>query len=671
MAGNYICPSDLNTYSGGLFMNKENDTKTIPMTNVSVSDTFWSNYMELVRTKMIPYQWEALNDRIPDAEPSHCIKNFKIAAGLEKGEFEGYVFQDSDIAKWIEAVAFSLVWYPNKELEETADEAIDLIVSAQLEDGYLDTYYIINGLEKRWTDVMNNHEMYCAGHMIEAAVAYYNATGKRKLLDAMIRLVDHIDSVFGLEKGKKKGYPGHEVLEMALMKLYQVTKEKKHLNLAKYFIDQRGQKPIYFDVERKENETTFPWEDSYFQYQYYQAGLPVREQGKAEGHAVRAVYLYSGMADVARETGDDGLYQACLKLWDNMVHKRMYITGAIGSSSYGEAFTFDYDLPNDTVYGETCASIGLVFFAHRMLQMSPKSEYADIIEKALYNGIISGMSLDGTKFFYVNPLEVVPEACEKDQLRKHVKPERQKWFGCACCPPNLARMITSLSNYIYTAKGNTLYIHLYVGNESTIKLNGTETKISMTSRYPWDGDISIEVLPNEALEGTLAFRIPGWCREYTIWKNDVQISTDENILKDGYLYLQGKWEGKNIVKLHFEMPVEVVCSSPMVRENIGKVAIMRGPIVYCLEQEDNGQFLQRIRLPKAPLFNDHYDKDLLGGIVKLSSNGMILDEKDRTNDSLYHFYKEAVYCDKALLWVPYYAWANRNRGEMTVWVKTE
>lgn len=652
-------------------MNKENYTKTVPMTNVSVSDAFWGSYMELARTKIIPYQWEALNDRIPDAEPSYCIKNFRVAAGLEEGKFQGYVFQDSDVAKWIEAAAFSLVWHPNNLLEQTVDETIDLIVSAQQEDGYLDTYYIINGLEKRWTEVISNHELYCAGHMLEGAVAYYLATGKRILLDAMIRFVDHIDSVFGLEEGKKRGYPGHEVLEMALIKLYDITKDVKHLKLAKYFIDERGQSPLYFEQELKENNHTFWWKDSYFKHQYSQAGLPVREQDKAEGHAVRAVYLYSGMADVARETSDSGLFQACQTIWDNMVHKRMYITGAIGSSSYGEAFTFDYDLPNDTVYGETCASIGLVFFAHRMLQISPNSEYADVMEKALYNGIISGMSLDGTKFFYVNPLEVVPEACEKDELRKHVKPERQKWFGCACCPPNLARMITSLSNYIYTTKDDTLYIHLYVGNESTIELNGTKTKINMTSGYPWNGDISVEVSPTETIEGTLAFRIPGWCRDYTVWKNGQQIVLSEQILKDGYLYLQSRWADGDIVKLHFEMPVQVICSNPMVRENIGKVAVMRGPIVYCLEQEDNGAYLQRIRLPKAPLFDYNYEEDLLSGIVKLSSNGFILDEKGWENGSLYGLYKEDTYLDKTLTWVPYYAWANRTCGEMTVWVKTE
>ena len=651
-------------------MNLKDYTQAIPMKQVAIIDEFWGNYMELVRTKMIPYQWEALNDRIPDAEPSHCIKNFKIAAGLEEGKFEGFVFQDSDISKWLEAAAFSLVWKPDSVLEKIVDKAIDLIVSAQQEDGYLDTYYIINGLEKRWTNVTNNHEMYCAGHMLEAAVAYYHSTGKSKLLEAMIRFVDYINSVFGTEEGKKKGYPGHEVLEMALMKLYLITKDEKHLKLAKYFIDQRGQKPLYFESEAQENHTEAPWNDSFFKYQYYQAGLPVREQDKAEGHAVRAVYLYSGMADVARVTKDEALFQACQKLWNNMVHRRMYITGSIGSSSYGEAFTFDYDLPNDTVYGETCASIGLVFFAQRMLQISPKGEYADVMEKALYNGIISGMSLDGTKFFYVNPLEVVPEACENDQLRKHVKPERQKWFGCACCPPNIARMVTSLPDYIYTKNEDTLYLHLYIANESTIELKGIKTKIKLTTSYPWNEEIVVEVSPEESVASTIALRIPGWCKEYSVWKNDRKLTITKDCIKDGYLYLSGIWT-EDIIRLNLTMPVEVVCSNSRVRENIGKVALMRGPIVYCLEQEDNGPNLHLIRLPKLPQFTYQHEKELLGGIVTIKSNGLILENKTWENEILYSSYVEDVFIEKALTWIPYYSWANRSCGEMLVWVRTE
>lgn len=649
-------------------MNTEHSIIPLPIKQVTIKDSFWNNYMELARTKIIPYQWEALNDRVPGAEPSHCINNFQIAAGLKEGKFEGFVFQDSDIAKWIEAASFSLIWNPNPSLEQTIDEAIDLIVSAQQEDGYLDTYYIINGLENRWTDIMNNHEMYCAGHMLEAAVAYYLATGKRKLLEAMIRFVNYIDSVFGTEEGKKKGYPGHEVLEMALMKLYDITLDEKHLKLAKYFIDQRGQKPLYFEMEHKEHHNDFPWKDSYFQYQYYQAGLPVREQDKAEGHAVRAVYLYSGMADVARVTKDDSLYQACLRLWDNMVNRQMYITGAIGSSSYGESFTYDYDLPNDTVYGETCASIGLMFFAHRMLQIDPKGAYADVMEKTLYNGIISGTTLDGTSFFYVNPLEVIPEACEKDQLRRHVKAERQKWFGCSCCPPNLARTLTSLPGYLYTHKKDVLFVNLYIGNESDCTLNGVTTRLKMTTEYPWNGEIKLEITPEQPTSGTIALRIPGWCNSYSVYRNEEEVTVDQLNLKNGYLYLEGEWVA-DVITLNFDMEVELICANPQVRENIGKVAIMRGPIVYCLEEEDNGDYLQQIQLTDSPDFQVQYEKDMLGGIVTIRAKGRKLDTSRWKQNSLYSSYKQNSYIDKELLWIPYYAWANRKCGEMLVWVK--
>ena len=456
--------------------------------NTKIEDSFWSRIRETVRREGIPYQWKALNDQVPDAEPSYCMRNFRIAAGKEAGQHAGFVFQDSDVAKWIEGAAYTLRWHPDEALEAIVDGAIEEVVAAQQPDGYLDTYYIINGLDKRWTNLKDNHELYCAGHMIEAAVAYYQVTGKRKLLDAMIRFVDCIDSVLGAEEGKLHGYPGHPVIEMALMRLYEVTQDPKHLKLAKYFVDQRGQRPLYFEEEDARNHNTFYWKDSYFQYQYYQAGMPIREQTEAQGHAVRAMYLYAGVADVARETGDGELAEVCRRLWANTVQRRMYVTGSVGSSEYGEAFTFDYDLPNDTIYGETCAAIGLVFFARRMLSLEAKGEYADVMERALYNGVISGMQLDGKKFFYVNPLEVLPEASLKDHGKRHVKVERQKWFGCACCPPNIIRLVSSLEDYIYSANERELYVHLYVGGSFEAEVDGkpvrfdVETELSLGGR---------------------------------------------------------------------------------------------------------------------------------------------------------------------------------------------
>ena len=389
---------------------KEKTSGALPadLSAVKITGGFWSRLQELVRTQVIPYQWEALNDRIEGAAPSHCMENFKVAAGQREGSFGGCVFQDSDFAKWIEAVGYSLTIHPDPELEKTADEAIDLVCSAQQPDGYLNTYYIINGLEDRFTNLAHNHELYCLGHLMEGAIAYYQATGKDKLLNAVRRYADLVDSLFGAEEGKLQGYPGHEIIEMALVKLADVTGEERYLRLAKYFIDQRGQEPNYFREEIEKSGKPWGWAKSPFGLQYYQAGKPVREQTAAEGHAVRAVYLYSGMADVARKTGDESLWNACRTLWDSIVRRRMYVTGSIGSAHYGESFTFDYDLPNDSVYGETCAAIGLVFFARRMLETEAKGEYADVMEQALYNGVISGMSLDGRSFFYVNPLEVLP-----------------------------------------------------------------------------------------------------------------------------------------------------------------------------------------------------------------------------------------------------------------------
>ncbi|MBR2824648.1 MAG: glycoside hydrolase family 127 protein, partial [Clostridia bacterium] len=345
---------------------------SFPFTWMTPSGTLFAT---LLSGEGIPYQWSALNDLIPDAVPSRCVRNFRIAAGLESGTHEGFVFQDSDLYKWIEGAAYSLSWHPDPELEKKIDSAVSLIAAAQQPDGYLDTYYIIGGLENRWTNLRDHHELYCAGHLIEAAVAYFQITGKRALLEVALRLVNHIDSVIGPEEGKLHGYPGHPIIEMALMRLYDVTRDPAHLRLAKYLIDERGRTPLFFDLETRNYGHSTPWKSAMAGYRYYQAHEPLREQRKAVGHAVRAVYLYSGMADVARETGDATLAEACRRLWENLTEHRMYVTGAIGSSEYGEGFTLDDDLPNSTIYGETCAAIGLVFFARRMLRLEARGEY--------------------------------------------------------------------------------------------------------------------------------------------------------------------------------------------------------------------------------------------------------------------------------------------------------
>ncbi|MDR2483942.1 MAG: glycoside hydrolase family 127 protein [Treponema sp.] len=646
----------------------------LPLNTVSINDRFWSPFMERIRTKVIPYQWEALNDRIPGAEPSYCMRNFKLAAELTHPELNygvpkdtghaGFVFQDSDVAKWIEAASYSLVWHPDPKLEQTVDGAVDIICNAQQDDGYLDTFYIINGMNKRFTNLKDNHELYCFGHFLEAAVAYYEATGKRKLLDALIRYTECIDNHIGPEDGKLHGYPGHEIAEMALARLYHITKDEKHIKLATYFINERGKSPLYFEEETKRNGNDFYWKDSYMQYQYYQAGKPVREQFAAEGHAVRGVYLYSGMADVARLTGDRTLLEVCEVLFANIATKQMYITGAIGQSAYGEAFSYDYNLPNDTIYGETCAAIGLAFFARRMLEFAPRNIYADVLEKTLYNGIISGISLDGTAYFYVNPLEVFPEAAAKDNRMRHVKIERQKWFGCACCPPNIARIISSLGTYIHSLNTDSLYTHLYMGNEAQFTIGGKELFLKTETLYPWEGRVdSTFTAPSGAAFFTYGLRIPGWCQGYTLELNGEKITPE---VQNGYAVIKREWKSRDRITIIFDMPVVFVETSPHVRETRGKAAVMRGPLVYCLEEADNGKELCRLHLGTPKGYSVLHEQDVLEGVTVISFVGKR--EKDWTNNALYRIMETSVLEDKPLRFIPYYAWANRGPGEMTLWV---
>lgn len=635
---------------------------------VNINDEFWSKYIDLIRDVVIPYQWDALNDRIPDAEPSHAIENFRIAAGEAEGEFFGMVFQDSDVAKWLEAVGYSLAAHPDPELEKIADETIDIIVKAQQADGYLNTYFTIKEPDKRWANLQECHELYCAGHMIEAAVAYYEATGKRKLLDAMCRFADYIDSVFGSEPEKLKGYPGHEEIELALVKLYRATGEERYLKLSKFFIDERGKEPYYFDIEREKRKKVHHWPFfRRFDRKYAQTHLPVREQTTVEGHAVRAVYLYSGMADVAIETGDETLINACKKLWDNATSRRMYITGGIGSSAHGEAFTFDYDLPNDTAYTETCAAIGLVFWAQRMLRLGPDSKYADVMERALYNGVLSGISLDGKRFFYVNPLEVWPESCEKRNDKKHVKITRQKWFGCACCPPNLARLLASLGGYIYSVIDKIIYTHLYIGGEGEVELDNGKIKITQETQYPWDEKVYMRILTDQEKEFTLGLRIPDWCRNAKISING-EVVDAENKLVNGYAMINRVWKDGDCVELILPMPVLRIKTNPLVRENVGKVAIQHGPIVYCLEEADNGPNLHEITLPEEAELKVEFDKDLLDGVCIITAEAERISHTT-WGDELYR----ADICIQSnpvrVKFIPYYAWANREPGEMTVWVR--
>ena len=650
-------------------MSVSRQSHPLPLRSICLDDPFWAQVQSRICREVIPYQWRALNDEVEGAAKSHCLENFKVAARCIAGEkggkdcFSGYVFQDSDLYKWIEGASYALLHEHDATLEAQIDEAVDILCSAQLPDGYLNTYYTINGLERRLTNLKDNHELYCLGHLIEAAVAHYNATGKTKLLQAALRCIRFMQLHLG--KDKLPGYPGHEIVEMALLRLYELTGEAQYMQFAAYFLDERGTHPLFFEEETRRNGNDFPWKDSYFGYQYYQAAKPVREQDEAQGHAVRAVYLYSAMADLARLNDDDSLRCACAKLWDSITKKRMYITGGIGQSAYGESFTYDFDLPNDSAYNETCASIGLVFFARRMLQMCPNGAYADVMERALYNGILSGMSLDGTSFFYVNPLEVVPEACEKDQMRRHVKVQRQKWFGCACCPPNLARLLLSLEQYICTQGEDTLFFHLYAGGTYHVQMGEEPVEIQVRTDYPWDGHIAFRIRANPGTRFHLALRIPGWCRSWHLHRDGAEAAA---ACHDGYTYLGPDWAEETELCLDLEMPVVQIQANPLVRQNAGCAAVMRGPVVYCLEEADNGKHLHLLRLPDKAAFNVLWEKDLLNGVVTLTSDGVR--ETEDWGEALYSERRTAAGTPQKLKWIPYYAWANRGSGEMRVWVRT-
>lgn len=639
---------------------------SLDLKEVSICDPFWSKHVDLVRNTIIPYQWEAMNDRIPDAESSHCLENFKIAAGRAKGDFYGAVFQDTDVAKWLEAVGFSLACYPDEALEKTADEVIDLIADAQCEDGYINTYFTIKEPDKRWTDLCEGHELYTAGHLMEAAVAYYEGTGKRKFLECMCRFADLICDTFGTEEGKIHGYPGHEEVEIGLVKLARVTDNLKYLKQAKYFIDARGVGENYFmkEMSRPDYKLIFP-EFADYTPEYSQSHKPVREQTTAEGHAVRAVYLYCAMADLAEAYQDEGLLNACKTLWNNIVEKRMYITGGIGSSGYLERFTVDYDLPNEYNYSESCASIGLALFGLRMAQITGESQYMDVVERALYNTVLAGIALDGKSFFYVNPLEVWPPACMEGTSKKHVKPIRQKWFGVACCPPNIARTLASLGQYVYSQKPEKkeLYVNLFVSNETEFDWNKDKIFVKLQTEFPWVNTYSLEVknVPADGMD--LMLRVPDYAQNYQV-KADGNIYEENKESEKGYRRVHVEKDTK--VEVSFAAPAKFVYANPQVRADSGKVAIVRGPLVYCLEEIDNSQNLPAIFVDTDAALREE-KSDLFGGIITVKARGKKIVESS-VSDSLHSGQKPQLE-DVELTAIPYPYWNNRGEGEMLVWMK--
>lgn len=641
--------------------NTMNKMTPIKLSQVKIKDAFWSPWQKLVKDSIIPYQWDALNDRIPGAEPSRTIKNFEIAAGRSSGKHYGMVFQDSDLYKWMETVAYTLSMERNEKWESVMDEVIQLIEDAQEGNGYLNTYFSVNHPEKKWTNLKDDHELYCIGHLIEAAVAYYEATGKDQIIQIVNKAIDHITEVIGKAEGKLAGYPGHPEIELALMKLYRITGEEAYINLCKFFIEERGRRnPHHFFDEESKKRGEKPEND----YSYFQAHLPVREQRTAEGHSVRATYLYSGMVDLASELEDEELLEVCRALWENTVNKRMYVTGGIGSSAHQERFTVDYDLPNDRAYTETCASVALIMWAHRMVQIEADSKYTDVLERVLYNGALSGIALDGKSYFYVNPLEVWPHTTNYRYDMNTVKTTRQPWFGCACCPPNIARLLASLGQYIYSVNQKELYVHLYISGETQFMIDGELVKVEQQSNYPWEGNISFCLGIKKPTSFALAVRIPSWCNA-----SKLLVNGKEYIVKKekGYAKINREWQPGDEVTLLLDMPVETVRSHPAVRENAGKVAIQRGPIVYCLEEFDNGENLQDIQLDSNQPFSVEFKASLLNGIVVIKATG-VQTNKETIQDQLYTT-ASLSFIEKELTAIPYYAWSNRGENEMVVWIR--
>ena len=616
---------------------------------VKITSDFWQRYRQLIVKEVLPYQWQVMNDqaniKISDDpqnagidKNSHAVANLKIAAGQMSGHHYGFPFQDTDVYKWLEASAYTLRYHPNDDLKKITDNLVDLIAQAQDKDGYLSTYFQIDAPERKFKRLQQSHELYTMGHCI--------------------------DRNFGSDAGKIHGVDGHPEIELALARLYEVTHEERYLKLAHYFLNERGQDPEFFnkqiqkDGPASECDLISGMRD--FPLSYYLVEEPIKDQQTADGHAVRVVYLCTGMAHVARLTGDQDLLAACDRFWNDIVQKRMFITGNIGSTTTGEAFTYDYDLPNDTNYGETCASVGMAFFAKQMLQIKAKGSYADVLEKELFNGALSGMSLDGKHFFYVNPLEADPLASEKNPGKAHILTQRADWFGCACCPANLARLIASVDQYLYTVKGQTILSHQFIANDTVLE---DDTRISQTNNFPWEGKIHYEI-SNVKNPFKFGIRVPNWSAEdYTLRVNDKDVKLPE---EDGFVYLDITEENTRI-DLGLDMSVKFMQSNNRIKADIGKVAVTRGPIVYCAEEEDNQAplWLYQVQTRQEPVTD--YQVELLNGVVTVRIAAQ--KEQEETEEALYHEKSAQNLHPAQLRLIPYYTWANRSNGQMLTWLR--
>lgn len=626
----------------------------VSFTKVNINDNFWKPRLETNRKVTIPYDFEK-------CEETKRIQNFEVAAGMKEGKFVGIRFNDSDVFKIMEGAAFSLANHPDPELEKYLDELIEKVAGAQEEDGYLFTARTIDpdkpapsSGEVRWQFLDHSHELYNVGHMYEAAVAHYQATGKRTFLDVAIKNADLIAATFGHDK--QYGFPGHQEIEIGLVKLYRVTHDKKYLNLAKYFLDVRGTET----ENMKFTQSLDP---------YFQSHMPVTEQTTAVGHSVRATYMYSGMADVAAMTGDKAYIDAIDKIWGNVVHKKIYITGGIGARHRGEAFGDDYELPNESAYNETCAAIANCMWNHRMFLLKGDAKYYDVLERTLYNGFLSGISLAGDKFFYPNPL-----ACNAEYRFNQGALTRKPWFDCSCCPANIVRFLPSLPGYIYAVDDDNVYVNLFMGNDALIDVKSTNVNIRQTTEYPWDGKIGIDIDPESATEFTLKVRIPGWAQNkplpgdlYSYYdENTKKISASVNgeklavITENGYLSINKRWEKGDKIELDLPMPIQLVQSHENVIANKNRLAIEKGPIVYCIEGIDNKGGVFDLLMPEYAPITAQWQGDLLGGIniIKADVPKFAVRENGEEVKTKSH----------NLVAIPYYAWSHRGIGEMAVWL---
>jgi DUF1680 family protein len=580
-----------------------------------------------------------------------------------------HIFWDSDTAKWIEAVGYSVATHPNPEFERQVDEVVAWMQQVQLEDGYTNSHFIAVEPQNRWLNLRDRHELYCAGHLIEGAIVYAQATGKRKILDVLCRYADNIDATFGRQEGQKRGYCGHPELELALVRLFHATGEQRYFDLAKYFVDERGQEPHYYDkeaLERGDNPRHF-WAGS---YHYCQAHSPVRDQTEVIGHSVRACYLFAGATDVALETGDEELAKVVHLLWDDLTQRQMYITGGVGSAHTIEGFTFPFDLPNETAHSETCSSIALVYWAQRMFSLDPDSRYIDAMERALYNCILSGISYEGSLFFQCNPLEAHPHVSpygRLDSLAATTHHQRLEWYDVSCCPPNLARLVASIGNYFYATTPERIYIQLYNQNRAKLRVAGKSLEIEQETNYPWDGDIRIRLTMPEAINVELALRIPRWCREFQLTLNGEAVST---ATERGYVVIKREWKNGDELHLSLAMPIERIAAHPNVRQDVGCIALQRGPIVYCLEEADNGVGLAHLTIPRGSQLSYEYDERLFGGVSTIRGEALRT-EPNNWGSELYEPQSNIDFVQRPLSFkaIPYCFWANRQLGEMRVWIR--